>query len=305
MIDYAWKSRLKTFTLTCLLLSYGFFNCLASEPITAISQPKNLDTQKFELGKRLFKEPLLSVNQDTSCHSCHDFATGGDDGLKTSENLTFNSPTIFNVSQNYSFGWRGQFDKLSQHLDFALANPKVMGSDWPLVIKAFKRDSHYLKSFNTVYKGDISKETITAAILYFESNLILPSPFDAFLLGDEYAISSTAKKGYENFKDYGCVSCHQGANVGGNIFQELGVIHSYKGIDGQYQTKKLRVPSLRNVANTAPYLHDGSIKSLDNVIAIMAEYQLGQILTDLEIKQIIAFLTSLNSITETLNDEED
>lgn len=304
MINFAMTSHFKKIALTCALLSYGVLNCFASEPIIPIFKQKNIDSQKFDLGKMLFKETRLSVNQDRSCHSCHDLAMGGDDGLKTPKNLFFNSPTIFNVSKNYVFGWRGQFDKLSQHLEYVLANPEVMGADWPVVIKSLKRDSVYLEKFNLVYKGEISKETITAAILYFQRNLILPSPFDAFLRGDKYAISATAKKGYKHFKDYGCTSCHQGANVGGNVFQKLGVVYPYKDINGQYQTIKLRVPSLRNVANTAPYLHDGSIKSLNNVIAIMAEYQLGQSLTMEEIDQIAEFLTSLNSITENVSHEK-
>jgi cytochrome c peroxidase len=304
LINFALKSHFKKLTFTCILLIHGFSSGFANEPITPIYQTKNLDIQKFELGKTLFKETLLSTNQTTSCHSCHDFATGGDDGLQTPDTLSFNSPTIFNVSKNYFFGWRGQFDTLDQHLDYVLANPKVMGADWPVAVKALKQDPIYLDKFNLVYEGDISKETITAALLYFEQNIILPSPFDAFLQGDKYAISASAKKGYKHFKDYGCVSCHQGANVGGNIFQTLGVVYPYKGLDGQYQTKKLRVPSLRNVAKTAPYLHDGSINALNSVIAIMAEYQLGQTLTMEEIDQIAAFLTSLNSITENVIHEK-
>jgi len=179
-----------------------------------------------------------------------------------------------------------------------LENPKIMGADWGFVIPSFKSEALYSKLFNTLYDDGVSKENIIDAVLYYESNLVIPSKFDEFLLGDVDAISLSAKKGYEKFKDYGCVSCHQGANVGGNLFQELGVTLPYKGVNGNYKAEKLRVPSLRNVARTAPYLHNGSVKSLKKAIEIMAKHQLGQNLTDVEIDQIAEFLTSLNSITE-------
>ena len=271
---------------------------LANEPILPIFKKENLNSKKFELGQLLFKDTRLSNNQEKSCYSCHNIALGGDDGLKKPAKLAFNSPTILNVSKNYYIGWKGKYSQLKPQLEMILENPKIMGADWGFVIPSFKSEALYSKLFNTLYDDGVSKENIIDAVLYYESNLVIPSKFDEFLLGDVDAISLSAKKGYEKFKDYGCVSCHQGANVGGNLFQELGVTLPYKGVNGNYKAEKLRVPSLRNVARTAPYLHNGSVKSLKKAIEIMAKHQLGQNLTDVEIDQIAEFLTSLNSITE-------
>jgi cytochrome c peroxidase len=271
---------------------------IASEPIVPIFKKDHINSKKFELGQLLFLDARLSSNQERSCYSCHNIALGGGDRLKKPANLAFNAPTILNVSKNYYFGWRGEYSQLKPQLEMILENPDVMGTNWAFVIPAFKEDELYSKRFNFLYENGISKENIIDAILYYESNLVFPSKFDKFLLGDSNAISLSAKQGYEKFKDYGCASCHQGANVGGNIFQELGVILPYKGIIGQYKTEKLRVPSLRNVARTAPYFSDGTVKSLKKAIEIMAKHQLGQKLTEAEIDQIADFLKSLNSIME-------
>jgi cytochrome c peroxidase len=281
------------FVLTSIALQ-----SIASEPIVPIFKKENINSKKFELGQILFVDARLSNNQERSCYSCHNIALGGADRLKKPAHLAFNTPTILNVSKNYYIGWRGEYSQLKPQLEMILENPKVMGTDWAYVIPAFQNDELYSKLFDFLYDDGISKENIIDAILYYESNLVLPSKFDEFLLGNSDAISVSAKKGYDKFKDYGCASCHQGANVGGNIFQELGVILPYKGIIGEYKTEKLRVPSLRNVAKTAPYFSDGTVKSLKKAIEIMAKHQLGQKLTDEEIDQIADFLKSLNSIME-------
>ena len=292
------KLRINTLFIICILFVQMASYCFANEPIYPIPKPDNINVEKFELGQTLFKEVKLSGNQQTSCYSCHNVAAGGSDGLKTSKNLPFNSSTILNVSKNYYIGWKGKFTQLKPHLEMLFANPNVMGTNWPLTLSELKANSLYLQWFNSLYDDGISKENIIDAVLYYETNLIVPSKFDKFLLGDESAISFSAKQGYNKFKDYGCASCHQGANVGGNVFQKLGVVAPYKGINGQYKTEKLRVPSLRNVAQTAPYFHDGSVHSLRRVVSIMAKHQLGQTLEIEDVEQIIAFLTSLNSITE-------
>lgn len=282
----------------CFFFSCITFSCIAIEPIIPIVKNPSIDTEKFELGELLFKDNRLSGNQNTSCYSCHNLTAGGDDGLKTSINLSTNSPTVFNVSKNYYLGWLGKYNQLKLHLEMILNNPKVMNIDWAFTINALANDVVYTKLFKAIYKTGVSKTNIINALLYYEENLILPSKFDAFLLGDINAISASAKKGYEKFKDYGCASCHQGANVGGNVFQKLGVINTFSGENGNYATKTLRVPSLRNVAVTSPYLHDGSVKSLKGVIKLMAKYQLGQTLTDTEVDQIHDFLKTLTSIIE-------
>lgn len=288
----------KRLILICALFTSITLHCIAADPISPIFKTDNLNIKKFELGQMLFDDKRLSGTQRTSCKSCHEIATGGDDGLQTPANLSLNTPTILNVGKNYYVGWLGKFNQLKPHLEMILDNPKVMGTDWNYVLSAFNNDFEYSEKFQSLYKNGISKENIIDAILYYEENLISPSKFDKFLLGNTDAISSSAKQGYNKFKDYGCVSCHQGANLGGNIFQKLGIALPFKGAEGKYKTKKLRVPSLRNVARTAPYLHNGSVDSLKETIKIMAKYQLGETLTNTEVDQIYAFLKSLNSITK-------
>lgn len=305
MVYLSLEVNLKRLILTSTIFISVIFTCIASEPISPIFKTDNLDIEKFELGQMLFEDKRLSGTQQTSCQSCHDIATGGDDGLKTSANLSSNSPTILNVGKNYYVGWQGKFNQLKPHLEMILDNPKVMGTDWDYVLRAFNDDFVYSEKFQSVYKNAISRDNIIDAIVYYEDNLIAPSKFDEFLLGNTDAISSSAKQGYKKFKDYGCVSCHQGANLGGNIFQKLGIALPFKGADGKYKTKKLRVPSLRNVERTAPYLHNGSVDSLRDVIKAMAKYQLGETLTDTEVEQIYAFLKSLNSISPYVSYETD
>jgi len=293
-IKYCFKSII----LPVILLTPITFYSFANEPITPIVKKYNIDNKKFELGQMLFKDTRLSGNQKTSCYSCHDIKSGGADGLKTPTNLTLNSTTILNINKNYYIGWRGKYTQLKPHLEMIFANPKVMATNWELTIHELKSDTSYPELFNYLYADGISKESVIDSVLYYESNLVIPSKFDEFLLGNVDAISLSAKQGYNKFKDYGCASCHQGSNVGGNVFQKLGVIVPYKGIKGKYKAEKLRVPSLRNVAQTAPYLHNGSIDSLKDVIKIMAKHQLGQTLAEKEVDQIADFLTSLNSIPE-------
>jgi cytochrome c peroxidase len=297
LVYFYLKSYLKKLAVVFTLLSVACYS-LANEPILPIFKKDNLNSKKFELGQLLFNDTKLSNNQEKSCYSCHNIALGGGDGLKKPANLAFNSPTILNVSKNFYIGGEGKYSQLKPQLETIFENPNVMGTDWTFVIPTLENDVLYSKLFNTLYDDGVSKENIIDAVLYYESNLVIPSRFDEFLLGDNNAISLSAKKGYDKFKDYGCASCHQGANVGGNLFQELGVILPYKGIKGKYKAEKLRVPSLRNVARTAPYLHNGSVKSLKKAIEIMAKHQLGQNLTDVEIDQIAEFLKSLNSVIE-------
>ena len=301
--DSTWQSHFKRTLIGCILFVTGSFHTLANEPIAPIAPNPYLNNQKFSLGRMLFNDTRLSEKLGNACHTCHDTKLGGDDGISKPAGLAFNTPTVLNASKNYYLGWLGKFNELTPHTTFILNNPKVMGTNWPVALAAFDIDPNYSRSFSALYQG-VSKEAVIDALQYYVRNLIVPSPFDAYLLGDQDAISSDAKLGYKHFKDYGCISCHQGENVGGNSFQTLGVFHSYKGVNGNYQVKRLRVPSLRNVARTSPYLHDGSINSLTLAITTMAEFQLGQTLTSTEVNQIKAFLESLSSIDETIPHEK-
>ena len=171
------------------------------------------------------------------------------------------------------------------------------------------QDEIYVKEFDALYAEGISANNIQDAIVAFERSLVTPnSRFDKFLRGDKSAISASEKQGYDLFKSYGCAACHQGANVGGNMFQKLGVVANYFADRGHITvpdggrfnvTKReedrhvFRVPSLRLVALSEPYLHDGGEKTLEDVIGVMAKYQLGRSIPKEHIDLIIAFLKTL------------
>jgi len=167
----------------------------------------------------------------------------------------------------------------------------------------------YVASFNAIFSDGIQIRNIKSVIAEFERSLITPnSRFDKFLRGDDSALSAKEKEGYRKFKSYGCASCHQGVNAGGNMFETLGAMADYfaargnvtKADYGRFNVTGneedrfvFKVPSLRNVALTAPYLHDGSAKRLEDAVDVMGKYQLGQALSSEDIDEIVSFLRTL------------
>ncbi|HEY9810954.1 MAG TPA: cytochrome-c peroxidase [Halomicronema sp.] len=286
-----------------------------NEPIQPIPDFIALDSEKVALGNKLFHEPKLSGDNKISCASCHDLNKAGVDWQKVSESVNgtftqFNSPTVFNSGFNFKQNWKGNINSLEEQIEGSISRPTSMGSSWKNVINKLKNDSEYVRLFRQVYSEEISKENVKDAIATFERSLFTPnSPFDKYLKGDTNAITSQEKEGYKIFKEYGCVSCHQGVNVGGNLFHKFGIIgdpfaRKPTGITqedlGRFTiTKKeedryvFKVPSLRNITLTPPYFHDGSAETLNSAIAIMAKYQLGRNLSASEIDLIMKFLRTL------------
>ncbi|MBL4762077.1 MAG: c-type cytochrome [Gammaproteobacteria bacterium] len=281
--------------------------------IQPIPDSIQLDPIKVALGEKLFKDPRLS-NSATSCNSCHNLHQAGIDGLKISINVTggmdeMNTPTVFNSGLYFKLLWNGFADSLEDQIEGSIQNPKHMNSNWPDIIKRLQRDSSYVNTFNVAYEKGITATSIKNAIATFERSLITPhAPFDLYLKGDENAINEDQKAGFVLFKDYGCISCHQGIAIGANLFARFGVF------DDAFKNKKeltatdlgryaytndpadkhvFKVPSLRNIALTAPYFHDGSSATLEEAIARMAKAQLGRTLDNSDIKLIAAFLESL------------
>lgn len=163
-------------------------------------------------------------------------------------------------------------------------------------------NSPYKKEFKKIYKDGVTQNNLIESIVEFEKALITPnSKFDKYLRGDSTAITAQEKRGYEIFKEAGCISCHNGVNVGGNMFQKVGLMVPYKsGSKGRYNLTLrerdkfvYKVPSLRNIELTAPYLHDGTVQTLRDAIIFMREYQLDIIETDSEVDDIEAFLKTL------------
>jgi len=272
------------------------------------------DQPKVALGKRLFNEPKLSGNASVSCAHCHNLATGGVDRAVSSRGIDgkegrINAPTVFNSSMNFRQFWDGRADSLEDQIDGPLNNPLEMGSSWPQAVTALSNDPQYKAEFAVVYRDGITPHNIKDAIATFERSLITPdSRFDRYLRGDHSAMNEEELAGLHLFKKIGCTSCHQGVNIGGNMFQKLGIMEDYFAARGNISladqgrfnvTQKeedryfFRVPSLRNVALTPPYLHDGSAKTLDQAVKIMGRYQLGKELDEPDTRKIVAFLRSL------------
>lgn len=295
---------MKTFSIILCLVSTAF----ALDMITPLPDNIPYDKNKASLGKKLYMDASLSKDGTISCNSCHNINTYGVDnttislGVDKQPDTPFNSPTSFNSIFNFVQFWNGRAKDLKEQAQGPFFNPKEMGLTPEILLQKVNANENYVKTFKELY-GEISVENITDAIAEFEKTLITPnSPFDRYLKGDKNAISKQAKRGYEQFKAQGCISCHQGQNIGGNMFQKIGIFQEYPNQEnlGRYElTKKdadkmvFKVPSLRNIAKTAPYYHDGSIPTLDACVQFMAYYQLGKFLSQEIVDDIVAFLESL------------
>lgn len=286
----------------------------ANEPIRPLVAPTDLDPERVLLGRQLFHDARLSSDGTISCASCHDIANGGDDGLQTARGIndqigTLNTPTVLNCSLSIAQFWDGRVESLEEQIPGPIHNPIEMGSNWDEAVRKLRQDPAFVSRFTKAYPKGVTAESIVDAIATYERALVtVGAPFDDYLRGQQDAISSTARNGYELFKEIGCVSCHQGRTVGGNMFQEFGVMGDYFSqisepsesdngrINATYRAidlHRFKVPSLRNVELTAPYFHNGRAATLDDAIKTMAEFQLGTHLETSEIAQIRAFLETL------------
>ena len=292
----------------------SFESGVMEEPITPIPLDLKLDARKVALGQRLFHDPQLSDDNTISCAHCHNLAQGGMDGLPRPIGIggkegIINTLTVFNSGFNFRLFWDGRAATLEEQIDFPVLHPAEMGSTWPAIIAKLEKDVSYRRDFAAIYREDIKPQNVKDAIATFERSLTTPnSKFDRYLSGDMKALSSSELAGYELFKSLGCINCHQGMNVGGNLYQRLGMVGDYfsdrgnvREVDfGRYNVTKLeadryrfRVAPLRNVAVTAPYFHDASASTLEQAVITMGKYQLGVALTGDEIAKIVKFLKTL------------
>jgi cytochrome c peroxidase len=285
----------------------------ASGPITPVPHNLALDLRKVALGDRLFHEGRLSGDGMVSCAHCHNLTTGGVDhqpralGVGGQEGA-INTPTVFNSSLNFRQFWDGRAQSLEDQVNGPLNNPLEMASSWPKALAVLSGDTSYQTEFARVYQDGITANNVRDAIATFERSLVTPNArFDLFLQGNQAALTEAEQAGYRLFKQIGCTSCHQGVAIGGNMYQKLGIMEDYfaqrpiSATDlGRFNvTQKeedrhfFKVPSLRNVAVTAPYLHDASAATLADAVRVMARYQLGKTLEPQEIASIVVFLQTL------------
>jgi len=293
-----------------------------SDPIAPVPEPPRQDAALIALGAQLFDSPLLSGDGQVACATCHlsDHGYADDAARSRPESrpaMATNTPGLANAAALDVFNWNGRFTSLEEHLDALIVNPGVQATSWAEIASRLDARPELRARFESVFADGVSVANARAALLAFERSLASPgAAFDRWLQGERGALSESALRGYGVFKSYGCVSCHQGALVGGNVFARLGVMRPYPGSEGGGAGSRdsgdrrgdrgrmdvtglaadrfvFRVPSLRNVALTPPYLHDGSLPSLEMVVGVMATYQLGRALDVEQIDDVVAFLASL------------
>jgi cytochrome c peroxidase len=266
------------------------------------------------LGEALFHERALSRGDVVACAFCHQIDRGGDDRRERASGANgrlhdFNVPTIFNAALNFRLNWRGNFRTLEEQNEAVLFDPRIMGTNWDELVGKLRVDANHERAFAAVYGGPPQRATVLDALAAFQRSLVTPNArFDRYLRGEYNAITAEEERGYHLFKAYGCIACHQGTNVGGNLFQKFGIFtdpfadrkHLTEGDLGLFvftgreaDRHVFRVPSLRNVAVTAPYFHDGRTTSLHEAVAIMGRFQLGRELPDGDIQLIVKFLGAL------------
>ncbi|MFL1388133.1 cytochrome-c peroxidase [Pseudomonas tritici] len=283
----------------------------ALKPLPAVPE---LDPAKVELGRQLFNEPRLSANNTLSCASCHHLASGGADDKPFSigfdgKPVELNTPSVFNASLNFKQFWNGRVDTLEAQVEHVVISPVEMGSDWKTVVQNLAALPAYQEAFKQAYPDGVTAANVQDALATYERTLLtLNSRFDQYLLGNTEILTIQEKYGYQRFKEYGCIACHQGINIGGNMFQKFGVMGDYFKARGNPVESDLgrylltqdeedrhvfKVPSLRNVAVTAPYFHDASAKTLQEAVDVMFKYQLGRTPSQEDKDLIIQFLKTL------------
>ncbi|MDZ4697485.1 MAG: cytochrome c peroxidase [Deltaproteobacteria bacterium] len=289
----------------------AFFSTL---PSAFESEHNPLTESKITLGRMLFFENRMSKNHDVSCNSCHGLDTFGVDGKTTSnghkrQRGDRNSPTVYNAGAHIAQFWDGRAADLEAQAKGPILNPVEMAMvDESTVVAILKSIPGYRKLFKQAFPADkdpITYDNLALAIGAFERKLVTPGKFDRYLAGDETALSVDEKRGMAKFAGVGCTTCHNGAAVGGSSFQKLGLVEAWVGVtdEGRFKVTKaeedkqrFRVPSLRNIAETDPYLHDGSETNLNQLIRKMAKHQLGRELADADVVDIEVFLKALTGV---------
>lgn len=289
-------------------------------PTVAENTENILSDEKVQLGKKLFFENKLSKDNTQSCNTCHNLATYGVDNLSTSPGNdgnfgTRNSPTVLNAALHTSQFWDGREPDVEAQAGGPMMNPIEMAMpSEKVVIERLSKIDEYKNLFAAAFPDQTQPITFTnmrKAIGAFERTLITPSKFDEFIAGDLNALSTLEKEGLQLFIDKGCIACHSGKALGGNIYQKFGVYDDYwkytksDEIDeGRFQVTNnetdkyfFKSASLRNVEKTYPYFHDGSVKDLNEAVKIMGKIQLNKDLNDAEITAIVSFLNSLTGET--------
>jgi cytochrome c peroxidase len=285
-------------------------------PKDAVNPENQVTAEKVLLGKTLYYDNRLSLNNTESCNTCHNIATYGVDNKPTSPGDngklgTRNSPTTFNAALHFLQFWDGRMKDVEEQAGGPVMNPAEMNMPGEKeVVARLSKNEGYTKLFAAAFPGETQPVTLLnmqKAIGAFERTLLTPCNFDKFLMGDLTALTQQEQKGLNTFIETGCTACHMGPLLGGNMFQKYPLFGTHKDLTnsdvddfGKMAVTKnemdkymFKVPSLRNIAETWPYLHDGSVKELIKTVQLMAKAQLNKELTPDKTAEITTFLHAL------------
>lgn len=297
--------------MTKLILINTLFSLamLASEPISPLPTKVSYNEAKALLGKSLFLDTILSKDNSTACVSCHNIYGGGADEKEVSIGFegrmgNIQSPTVFNAIYNFKQFWNGRANDLYEQANGPLQNPVEHNMDEKTILQRLNQSPQYQKQFFAIYKTQmIQYPQVLDAIVEFEKALTTPNAkFDKYLR-NELTLEANEQEGYSLFKRYGCITCHNGINIGGNSFQKMGTFNEYNStkrypdrseiIHNDEFINVFKVPTLRNISLTAPYFHDGSAKTLQEAVKTMSHHNLGIEINDKDVDKIISFLKTL------------
>ncbi len=292
-------------------LSEAFLPMFKALPSEVPAPDNELTDAKINLGRQLYFENRISKGEKLSCNSCHKLDAFGQDNLPFSPGHEGklggrSSPSTYNAALHIAQFWDGREPTVEAQAKGPVLNPVEMGMpSADFVVKVLKSMPGYVEGFKAAFPGEadpITYDNFGKAVGAFERKLLTPGKWDEFLKGNKEALTAEEKKGFATFAKTGCVTCHNGAGVGGHMYQKLGLVKDWPGLkdNGRSDVTKnegekffFKVPSLRNITETGPYLHDGSVKSIEEMVKMMAEYQLGKQLTDEEVSSIVTFLKAL------------
>lgn len=288
---------------------------MANEPLQPLPKNLKVNAAKVAIGQKLFNDKRLSADDTLACSGCHFANKAGTDNSRFAEGIRkqygdINAPTTYNAVFNMRQFWDGRAANLQEQAGGPPLNPIEMGSkNWDQIITKLAKDEPLTAEMKAVYREGWTEKNITDAIAEYEKTLITPnSRFDKFLMGDQAALNEQEKEGYQLFKAYRCASCHVGKSVGGQSFEYMDLKGDYfkdrgnplgsdKGLMGFTGNKadlhKFKTPNLRNVELTHPYLHDGTVQTLDDAVRIMGKYLSGIPIADGDRAKIVAFLRTL------------
>lgn len=292
-------------------LADAFLPMFRPLPAAAETPDNELTDAKINLGRMLYFDTRFSKNQDISCNTCHNLAKYGTDNAPTSsghkgQHGGRSAPTVYNAALHIAQFWDGRLPTVEEQAKGPVLNPIEMAMpNESAVLAVINSIPRYVDLFKAAFPGEdkpVNYNNFGKAVGAFERKLLTPSPWDDFLKGRKDALTDAQKKGWSEFATVGCVNCHNGPGVGGHMYQKLGLVKAWQGLKdhGRSDITKneqekgfFKVPSLRNITETGPYLHDGSVATLPEMVKKMAEHQLGKTLTDEQTTSIVAFLQSL------------